>query len=551
MGAKYSKISVINLCIIILILSCWGCYEDPLKDQNDEPLRSGQLTVEKAYDLFKEYAYNTGVSTRSIEAGSQKDNLDPGIVTPAWENAALSATRVNSFVNVPIVTTNHYQVKSPYNKDWVNVAQKLVVVQEDATQRYNIYLLNIIPEGQFAVEHRNGIADLCQGGQRSDDFSGLIVYTKMQGGLPVYVASYNGGELKKEVFLFDERFSFKENLDRINSLLSGYSLRTSNMLLTRASFSESGGSEEESGGGAGGSSGGGSGGSSGDGPGGGSGGSSEGNWQFHTEGDSFQQDGFTCWHSSDGKGNHYIVADLNGDGKPDTILDSDGKVPGGSGNPGGGIPGGDIKPETGGNSSSEGGGAVAGLKIDPTGMSKEIQEQIANVMRVLKGMGFSDKVLNKLSIRMGFPPVGMNACVTTSGSIMNILFGDTPFIMTLAKDSQTPADIYKLVVAHEFYHLFLYGITRDAGNMTNLYNIDPKLHFLINTDTSIAHHKYMGYDNARYEQFLSNAFPGEEEKFYKYGKWGGGATDADEFNHLSPEEREKIKDYLKKNNLWS
>lgn len=61
----------------------------------------------------------------------------------------------------------------------------------------------------------------------------------------------------------------------------------------------------------------------------------------------------------------------------------------------------------------------------------------------------------------------------------------------------------------------------------------------------------MGYDNARYEQFLSNAFPGEEEKFYKYGKWGGGATDADEFNHLSPEEREKIKDYLKKNNLWS
>lgn len=372
MRAKNNKISIINLCITILILCCWGCYEDPLEDQGNERLRPGQLTVEKAYDLFKEYAYNSGVASRSIEVDVQKTNLDPGIVTPSWEGASLSTTRVNSFVNVPIITTNNYQVKSPYNEDWVNVEQKLVVVQEDATQRFSIYLLNLIPEGEFATKHSNGVVGLCQAGRMPEDFSGLVVYTKMQGGLPVYVASYCEGELMKEVFLFDEKFSFEENLDRINSLLCGYSLQSCNIALSRSSYSESGGS------------------------GSGSSGSSGSDWQFHTDGSSFQHDGYTCWYSTDSNGNRYIVADTNGDGKPDSIYGDSVDVGGGSGesggstnpgggstNPGGGIvnPGGDVNPGGGTIPGGSGGGSgETSNKVQAKTITNAAKKAVADVI---------------------------------------------------------------------------------------------------------------------------------------------------------------------------
>lgn len=373
MNIRNDKTLMITSFMIILMLCCWGCYEDPLEDQGKENLRPGQLTVEKAYDLFKEYAYNMDLGTRSIGESSPKVNLDPGVITPEWDHATLSTTRVNSFVNVPILVTNKYLVKSPYNEDWINVSQKLVVVQEDVTQRYNIYVLNLIPEGEFATKNGNDISDLCQAGQMPDDFSGLAVYTKMQGGLPVYVGSYRKGELVKEVFLFDNKYSFEENLDRINSLLRGYSLQTCNIALSR-SYSESGGS------------------------GSGSSGSGDG-WQFHTDGGSFQHDGYTCWYSSDGKGNRYIVADTNGDGKPDTIYGNVEDVVGGGGsggttnpgggtiNPGGGSTnpggGGDINPGGGGTTSggSGGTGGQVSSKVKAETITKAAKNAVANVIK--------------------------------------------------------------------------------------------------------------------------------------------------------------------------
>ena len=171
-------------------------------------------------------------------------------------------------------------------------------------------------------------------------------------------------------------------------------------------------------------------------------------------------------------------------------------------------------------------------------------------------MGLSDRIFKKLTVRMGMLPVGMSAVVTSSGSYMDVLFGETPFVMTLEKDSQISSNNYKLVVAHEFYHLYLYGISRDAGSLAKLYTTDQKLQSLLNQnyvdgqmDINEAHHQYMGYDNQKYEQFLRSAFPGETEDFYKYGKWGGGVEESEEYNNLSLEEKNKIEIYLKKNNL--
>ena len=43
------------------------------------------------------------------------------------------------------------------------------------------------------------------------------------------------------------------------------------------------------------------------------------------------------------------------------------------------------------------------------------------------------------------------------------------------------------------------------------------------------HHEYMGSHVDKMEERLRSAFPGQSEDFYKYGKWGGGATSSDAF----------------------
>lgn len=541
---------LVNAVIFILFFCCWGCQEDPLDNGRKEGLRPGQLTVEEARDLFEKYAANVG--SRGVETDDSRGSLNPGIITPTWEDATLSTTRVNSFVNVPVGTAHNYRVKSPYNEDWVEVSQKLVVVQEDATQRRSVYLLNLIPEGDFAVRHKNGIADLCDAEQLPEDFSGLAVYTKTRGGLPVYVESYWEGQLEENVFLFDKDYTFEENLERINTLLYGYTLQGDDVILSRSS-SEGGGYD----------------------PGAGD------SWQFHTEGNSFIYDGWTCWNSSDGKGNNYVVADTNGDGKPDTIINTEGGdvVVGGGDHgsttdpdpgigfpdpgtdpptPGGDVnPGTDIHPGGGGSSGSNPGTETPkGPRIDTTGMSKQLQLEINCVIQSLKKLGLSDKVLNNLNIRMGYNPLGTAAVTAIKGSAMDALFGDIPIVMTLERDPVMSADKYKLVVGHEFYHLYLYGISRDAGDISNLFSKDPMLQSFLNntktdghTDINAAHHEYIGYDNVRYEHFLRDAFPGEQEAFYKYGKWGGGISDSEAFKKLPVQEQNEIKKYIKNNNL--
>lgn len=204
------------LVISILIVSCcWGC---AMVSPNMEILRPNQLTVEKAYEQYEVYMFH-------FTPSNKKSDLNPGSITVDWEKATLSTNSVNSYVNVPLQATYNYKVKSVRNKEWVKVVQKLCVVQEDTTQRYSIYVLNVAPEGNFENKSRDYIIRSCKGGEMPNKFSGLVIYTKLFGGLPVYAARYWEGELIKEVFIFDKNYEFSENLDRLNAVLRDYELK--------------------------------------------------------------------------------------------------------------------------------------------------------------------------------------------------------------------------------------------------------------------------------------------------------------------------------------
>lgn len=63
------------------------------------------------------------------------------------------------------------------------------------------------------------------------------------------------------------------------------------------------------------------------------------------------------------------------------------------------------------------------------------------------------------------------------------------------------------------------------------------------------HHEYIGKHTDIMEGILKDAFPGESDDFYNYGKWGGGATNSSAFEELSKEEQKSIINYLGSNKL--
>ena len=505
--------------VVLLSLCAWSCYDDPFSEVQGPGARPGQLTVEEAHEMFVDYA-SRAVLSRSEEDGGASIPLNPGILTPDWERATFSTTSCNSYVNVPVQTTNGFQVRSPYNKDWVEVIQKLVAVQDDGSRRRNLYVLSIIPEGDSETTSPSVLARDCNGGDMPAGFSGLIVYTKPRGGIPVYAGSYREGRLVKEVFLFDKSNTFEENLESLNGMLEGYRLQPLVYMSSR-SYSEGGDSQ-------------------------GGGGGDE--WVYHTTGDPFQQYGYTCWFATDGKGNWYIVADTNKDGQPDTILDDGTDYrPGGEGGDEGGSStgGGDVNP---GGGITGGGGTGDG--DDDTGDGEggaNIPKEMAEIIDDIEdAIDISDSVLNNMEIVMGTPTTSNNAAELNSvgaANLEDVLYGDSPLQMVLR---DMPVNDYsRLVLAHEFYHAYLFGLSRDAGSARALGVSNPELQSLLNVyDVNNAHHNYIGEHIDEYEDYLRDVYPGKSEDFYRYGRWGGGVYNSPAFQRLPESEQQAIYDYL-------
>ncbi len=59
------------------------------------------------------------------------------------------------------------------------------------------------------------------------------------------------------------------------------------------------------------------------------------------------------------------------------------------------------------------------------------------------------------------------------------------------------------------------------------------------------HHEYMGRHVDEMEELLRESFPGRDEEFYEYGKWGGGAFNSKAFDNLNKEDQNRIYSYLR------
>ena len=52
------------------------------------------------------------------------------------------------------------------------------------------------------------------------------------------------------------------------------------------------------------------------------------------------------------------------------------------------------------------------------------------------------------------------------------------------------------------------------------------------------------------ENLLRKAFPYQDNDFYRYGKWSGGAYNSPAFDNLPQTEKDAVKGYLRKQGLY-
>lgn len=190
-------------------------------------------------------------------------------------------------------------------------------------------------------------------------------------------------------------------------------------------------------------------------------------------------------------------------------------------------------------------GDSSGAVIEEPEVSPE-QERINNIVSTLESKISStiENIKDKVTFTIGTP--NQNT-LTSSTMTMNDVFDKTTDLTFYIQPGLDETQ-QKLVLAHEYMHLQLLEISRNAGSPGALGRENPELMTAINTngqDVNAGHHEYMGSHVDELETMLREAFPGESDEFYEYGKWGGGAFDSSAYYDLSSSERNEINKYLK------
>ena len=186
----------------------------------------------------------------------------------------------------------------------------------------------------------------------------------------------------------------------------------------------------------------------------------------------------------------------------------------------------------------------------PSGDDYPTLEQIINSKKdaLIISMGSAlGSVKVGLTVVIGTPNGSPFAsCEFTLGDLWNKLRNYTIIISGNLNDIQQD-----LVLAHEFMHLKLLQISQDAGSSRELALSDLELLTALNLyGVNDGHHFYMGQHVEEMEQLLREAFPGMDDDFYEYGKWGGGAFNSDKFDQLPFELQKEITDYLSNIGLY-
>lgn len=212
--------------LIGVILGFWMCSKEPdvAPQKAQEPLYS----VAKARAFYDQ----ASTTTRSVvESGP----LMPGDYSLDWEQAEVSLDSLLSSVDVPIEMQYRYYRYLQHETDSVELVpiySKLVVVKEHPTLLEGCYIRYMMPARSMIRAYPDFDYDALLNSRPKTDFTGVSVYTDLNG-WPMCVAYYYEGELLFDAFLFDKAHSPEENIELLYDLLDDLTVARCSQVETR------------------------------------------------------------------------------------------------------------------------------------------------------------------------------------------------------------------------------------------------------------------------------------------------------------------------------
>lgn len=208
------------LCIIragcsMLVFVVCGCSEQVVKD-------AGLSATPAAFSVDQARSYFERVATPT-RAGAEDGAFTLGAYTVDWSRAAISSGEERCSFDVPVqgeFRYYRYRLDGEGQPRFSPIYHKLVVVKDLGTDEMGSYLRFYIPSPDYAAGRREEDYDRFLNNSRKGDFSGLAVYTSLDG-FPVCAVRYVEGVWREEAFLGDESRPKAESTAHLRRMLDG------------------------------------------------------------------------------------------------------------------------------------------------------------------------------------------------------------------------------------------------------------------------------------------------------------------------------------------
>lgn len=500
-------------CLLLLT----GCQlEEMWEDVKDE--HKGTFTIEEARNFFED-DYSEKITKATGDNWGGK--FATGDFTPLWDKAERVINGRHAAYYIDIIAENKlFAIRAEFGAkgakaEKVEVTQRLAVMKNTMSGKMASCIISIIPEAG-------------QGGRKKAEFSGTAIFSSVTDGAIIRVLKVKDGKKIDGVHIPYGKGTYIERCRKARELIGLTGLIRKKNIMTKSGedYIEDDQYDDS---------------------------------QYDDSWDTDNYEDLGCGVYTDGQGNYYLDIDEDGIIDTETIApgiieeDSDEESP---------WPEEEEEtepeetPEDNGDEWLEedycdGGGNGDGNATDTGNEDKDSQEEQTikekaekleealgnSIDGVKKGLTISVVTTNEVIAEI--TPVGLkDVWVKTSDYVIVIKSGLTDLQM-------------ELVLAHEFMHLKLFEISQDAGSAAVLGESNRELMTALNRfSINDGHHYYMGEHIEETEMLLREAFPGRDEKFYEYGKWGGGAFNSDAFEKLPLDKQQEIYNYLSNLQLY-
>lgn len=194
-----------HFCKVSTFMAALICVGSCSLDWGEEVLHENSegLSIEEAKSYFEDAVMDA--TTRTLKQSAHPMMWDLGEIVPDWSKGTSTISFSLLSADVPIESSTYrYRVlqtdKETGKKRNVKCYQKLVIAKNRKTGRMGNYIVYFIATNKYSKENRGIISDWFNNDGNMGDFSGVKIYTTLEGRM-VRVNKFENGRKMKGIYL--------------------------------------------------------------------------------------------------------------------------------------------------------------------------------------------------------------------------------------------------------------------------------------------------------------------------------------------------------------